>query len=69
MAKSVVVTQESGSGRNLRFRDKKSGRTMSRAAFVKKINAGSYPDYHVRKVNGVKTPVSNPDSREGNNLD
>lgn len=42
---------------------------MSRAEFVQLIESGAYPQYHVRKVNGVKTPVSNPDRSESNNLD
>ena len=42
---------------------------MTRAGFVSKIESGSYPDYHVRKINNVKTPVSNPNGKEGNNLD
>lgn len=69
MAKTVVVISESDSGRNQKFHDNKSGKDMSRAEFVKEIKEGNFPDYHVRKVNGLQTPVSNPDSREGNNLD
>ena len=42
---------------------------MTRAQFVKEIKADNYSGYHVRKVNGVNTPVSNPDSSESNNLD
>jgi hypothetical protein len=69
MAKSVRVTVEDSSGRNQRFHDDKSGKNMSRAEFVKQIEEGKFPDYHVRKINGLNTPVSNPDSSEGNNLD
>lgn len=69
MAKSVVVTNESDSGRNQNFHDNKSGKDMTRARFVKEIEQGNYDDYHVRVVNGIKTPVSNPDGKEGNNLD
>lgn len=69
MAKSVVVTSESDSGRNQKFHDNKSGKNMTRAEFVKEIEGGNFNDYHVRKVNGLKTPVSNPDRSEGNNLD
>ena len=69
MAKSVVVTNESESGRNQNFYDKKSGNNMTRAGFAKEIEQGNYDDYHVRVINGVKTPVSNPDRKEGNNLD
>ena len=69
MAKSVIVTVESDSGRNQQFHDNKTGKNMSRTEFVKQIEQGKFDDYHIRKVNGLKTPVSNPDRREGNNLD
>jgi hypothetical protein len=69
MAKSVVVTSESDSGRNQKFHDNKSGKDMTRAEFVEQIEEGKFPDYHVRKVNGLNTPVSNPDRSVGNNLD
>jgi len=69
MAKSVKVTAEDDSGRNQKFHDDKSGKNMSRAEFVNQIEQGKFPDYHVRKINGLNTPVSNPDRSEGNNLD
>jgi hypothetical protein len=69
MAKSVKVTVEDDSGRNQKFHDDKSGKNMTRSQFVKQIEAGKFPDYHVRKINGLNTPVSNPDRSEGNNLD
>ena len=69
MAKSVKVTRESSSGRNLNFENSRTGAEMTRAQFVKAIRAGEFPDYHVRNVNGVATPVSNPDRSESNNLD
>lgn len=66
-AKSVRVTSEDDSGRNQRFHDDKSDKNMSRADFVKRIEAGKFPAYHGRKINDLKTPVS--DKSEGNNLD
>ncbi len=69
MAKSVVVTNENESGRNLNFHDNKTGKDMSRTVFVREIEQGNFDDYHVRLINGIKTPVSNPDGSEGNNLD
>lgn len=69
MAKTVKVTSESDSGRNQKFHDNKTGKNMTRSQFVQEIKKGNFPDYHVRKINGLETPVSNPDSREGNNLD
>ena len=41
---------------------------MTRAQFVKEIEQGNYDNYHVRVINDVKTPVSNPDSSSKNNL-
>ncbi len=41
---------------------------MSRSQFVKEIESGNYDNYHVRVINGVKTPVSDPDHSERNNL-
>jgi len=66
--KRVTVTNETDTGRNKKFHDNRTNNDMTRAGFVKKIEQGEYPDYHVRKINGAKTPVSNPDSTEGNNL-
>lgn len=65
--KRISVTRESNTGRNLKFRINSSKRTISRAQLVKKIEGGM-DGYHVRNINGVKTPVSNPDGKTGNNL-
>ncbi len=69
MAKTVKVTSESDSGRNQKFHDDKTGKNMTRTQFVQEIKQGHFPDYHVRKINGLPTPVSNPDRKEGNHLD
>jgi hypothetical protein len=69
MPKRVTVTQESDSGRNQRFHDNRTDNDMSRQEFVQQIRQGNYPNYHVRTINGVATPVSNPDNSENNNLD
>ena len=69
MKKRVTVTNESDSGRNLNFHDNYTGNDMTRTQFVKEIEQRNYANYHVRKVHNIKTPVSNPDGREGNNLD
>ncbi|RYG97531.1 MAG: hypothetical protein EON58_09520 [Alphaproteobacteria bacterium] len=66
--KPVKVTDESESGRNHRFLDPNRGVEMTRPQFVREIQQGNYPDYHVRKVNGIKTPCSNPNASEGDNL-
>ncbi len=67
--KRITVTQESDTGRNKKFHDNKTGEDLTRAQLVRKIEKGEYEDYHVRKINNVKTPVSNPDSSKNNNLD
>ena len=68
MGKRISVTNESDSGRNQAFRDNLTGRSMTRAEFVRQIQSGRYDNYHVRRVNGVPTPVSNPDRSDENNL-
>jgi hypothetical protein len=69
MPKRVKVTQESETGRNERFHDNFTGADMTRPQFVNAIERGDYPKYHIREIDGVKTPVSNPDSSTNNNLD
>lgn len=69
MPKTVKVTKESKTGRNIAFKDTKNGKEMSRAQFVDEIKKGTYSDdYYVKEVNGIETPVSKPDGKEGNNL-
>ena len=68
MPKRITVTSESDSGRNQNFRDNFTGADMTRAQFVREIEQGNYPNYHVREIKGVKTPVSNPDGSSRNNL-
>lgn len=68
MAKTVRTTRETETGRNTSFKDIKTNKEMTRAGFVKEINKGNYPDYHIRKINEIDTPVSNPDKSEKNNL-
>ncbi|MBT3982043.1 MAG: hypothetical protein HOE90_11860 [Bacteriovoracaceae bacterium] len=68
MAKNIKVTKESKTGRNQRF-EKPNGKEISRQEFVKEIEQGKHEgDYHNRKINKVKTPVSNPDGKNRNNL-
>jgi len=62
------VSRESDSGRNETFHDNVTGRNMNRDQFVRSIERGNYDDYHVRVINGVKTPASNPDKNGSNNL-
>lgn len=64
----VSVTRESNTGRNEKFHDNYKGTDMTRSQFVREINNGNYENYHVRNINGIPTPVSNPDSTRNNNL-
>ena len=66
--KRISVIQENSNGRNLTFRDNVTGTNMSRNQFVTKIENNQYPNYHVRVINNVKTPCSNPDKSTKNNL-
>ena len=66
--KRITVTKENTTGRNQKFHDNCTGQDMNRPQFVNKIKNGEYDNYHVRNVNGVNTPVSNPDSAKNNNL-
>ena len=69
MPKRISVTKESQTGRNEQFKDNYENKLMNRTEFVKNIENGKYDNYHVRIINGVKTPVSNPDKTKNNNLD
>jgi len=64
----LIVTKESQTGRNLEFLDTRTGESLSRAQVVRKIEGGDLSGYHVRKIHGQKTPVSDPDGSAGNNL-
>lgn len=64
--KDYKVTRESDTGRNLEFDAK--GKQLTRAQFCNEIDAGKHEDFYVRKINGVRTPVSKPDGNKDNNL-
>lgn len=66
--KRVSVIRQSKTGRNVSFRDNYSKKNMTRSQFVSQIKSGNYPNFHVRNINGVPTPVSNPDGSKHNNL-
>jgi len=68
MAKNVRSVVQNSTGRNITFKDVSSGTKMTRSQFVSKIENNQYSDYHVRTINGIKTPCSNPDKSERNNL-
>ncbi|MFA6741308.1 MAG: hypothetical protein WCR78_07430 [Arcobacteraceae bacterium] len=66
--KRISVTAETPTGRNVSYKDNRTGESMTRPQFVKKIEQGLYPDYHTRTIHKIKTPCSNPDGKPGNNL-
>ncbi len=68
MRKRITVTHETETGRNTRFHDNYTGADMTRAEFVREIERGKYQDYHVRVIGGVRTPASNPNGSEYDNL-
>lgn len=64
-----TVTKESDSGRNEKFHHNYTGKDLTRNQLVKEIEAGKHPDMHIRNINGLDTPVTNPDKTKNNNLD
>lgn len=53
---------------NLIFLDTKNNKELTLEQLVKMIEKGKYPKYHIRIINGIKTPCSNPDKNKKNNL-
>lgn len=69
ITKRIKVIQTSNTGRNEKFKDLITHKTMTRKQFVNEIKNGNYDDYHVRNINNIETPCSNPDKNSNNNLD
>jgi len=65
----IQKVNESATGRNVTFRDNQTNQILTRAQVVQKIESGDIQGYHIRKINGIKTPCSNPDNTTSNNLD
>jgi hypothetical protein len=68
MPKRIKVTGDNDTGRHLGFYDNRTGADMTRSQFVRQIEAGTYNGFHVQELDGVKTPLSNPDRSKNNNL-
>lgn len=68
MPKRISVIKKSPTGSNELFKDNYENKMMTKNEFVKKIEKDKYENYHVRIIDGVKTPVSNPDKTKNNNL-
>lgn len=67
--KKLKVTKESATGENLRFKDTKTNRSMSKSEAIKAVKNGTYSGYNVKKRNGKEYIASNPDNSRTNNLD
>lgn len=68
MRKRITVISETETGRNVKFKDNYTGKSMILNQFVKQIENDNYKNYHIRNINGMKTPASNPDKNINNNL-
>ncbi len=65
---SVVVLKENENGANEYFYDFTTSKVLSRSEFVVEIEAGCYPSYEVRRINGADFPFSKRDKDPSNNL-
>ena len=67
--KNIKVKQETPRGLNQTFYNPNKNKTMSRGEFVKEIEKGKYPAYHIMHTNknGVTQKISrsNPDRSSG----
>ena len=50
------------------FSIQKNNKEFTLEQLVKMIEKGKYPKYHIRIINSIKTPCSNPDKNKKNNL-
>lgn len=73
MAKGKVeVIKENETGRNILFQNTGNHKIMTLGQFVNKIenkNSVYSENYYVRVQNGIKTPVSKPNSIKYDNLE
>lgn len=71
MVKRLSVKNESPTGLNTKIHDNYLGIDMTLRQAVNKVEAGIYPNYHVRTNHktGQKFIASNPDKSKKNNLD
>ncbi len=64
----VVVVREDENLRNVDFVDTVTGETMTREQFVAAIHANAYPEYAVRMIRGLATPVAHANAVTDDNL-
>ena len=60
----LKTINESNTERNLIFLDTKNNKELTLEQLVKMIEKGKYPKYHIRIINGIKPPCSNPDKNK-----
>ncbi len=65
---NFVVTKENKTGRNEEYAHRTTGMRLTRAQMVNEIENNNIANAHIRVINGVKTPVTNPDGNKKNNL-
>ena len=58
----IKKLEENSKGRNTKFE-------ITRAELVRQIEKGIHPNMHIRVINGVKTPCTNPNNIKKGNLD
>lgn len=72
MAKTLKVTKETETGRNIEFQDKRNHQKMTINELVNRLETGKSvynDDYCVKQdKNGVKYVASKPDGNDKNNL-
>ena len=68
MPSRLKTIKQSSTWRNIKFKDNFKWNVFTRIEVVKKIQRWELKNYHIRNINWVKTPVSNPDSTKNNNL-
>jgi hypothetical protein len=64
----VVVVREDENLRNVDFVDSETGEQMTREQFVAAIQAHRYPEYAVRTIRGLATPVARANASKDDNL-
>ncbi len=64
----LKVTKTTSTGKNIRFKDVKTGRYMDIRTAVKAVKNGTYKGYHTRDTKSGTIIASNPDSSVINNL-
>jgi hypothetical protein len=68
VSKPIISVSKSPTGRNQQFFDLQKQILLTRPELVSLIRAGEYPDYSIKIIRGIETPVSKRDSQKTNNI-